>query len=51
MCVCDWVTLLYGRKWTEQCKPAMMEKIKIIKTIEIQRHLEKNKNLITREQP
>ena len=29
--MCDWVTLLYSRKWTEQCKPAMIEKIKIIK--------------------
>ena len=29
--MCDWVTLLYSRKLTEHCKPAMMEKIKIIK--------------------
>ena len=29
--VCDWVTLLYSRKWTEHCKPALPEKIKIIK--------------------
>ena len=28
--MCDWVTLLYSRKLTEHCKPAMMEKIKII---------------------
>ena len=28
--VCDWVTLLYGRKMTEHCKPTIMEKIKII---------------------
>ena len=26
----DWVTLLYSRKLTQQCKPAIMEKIKII---------------------
>ena len=30
VCV-DWVTLLYSRKLTEHCKPAMMEKIIIIK--------------------
>ena len=30
VCMCDWVTLLYSRKWTEHCKPAIMEKIKII---------------------
>ena len=29
--MCDWVTLLYRRKWTEHCKPAIVEKIKIIK--------------------
>ena len=29
--MCDWVTLLYSSKWTEHCKPAIMEKIKIIK--------------------
>ena len=28
--MCDWVTLLYSRKLTEQCKSAIMEKIKII---------------------
>ena len=28
--MCDWVTLLYSRKLTEHCKPAIMEKIKII---------------------
>ena len=28
--MCDWVTLLYGRKLTEYCKQAIMEKIKII---------------------
>ena len=28
--ICDWVTLLYSRKLTEHCKPAIMEKIKII---------------------
>ena len=26
--MCDWVTLLYSRKLTEHCKPAMMEKNK-----------------------
>ena len=31
ICVCDWVTLLYRRKLTENCKPTMMEKTKIIK--------------------
>ena len=31
ICMCDWVTLLHSRKLTEHCKPAMMEKIKIIK--------------------
>ena len=29
-CMCDWVTLLYGRKLTKHCKSAIMEKIKII---------------------
>ena len=28
--ICDWVTLLYSIKLTEHCKPAIMEKIKII---------------------
>ena len=28
--MCNWVTLLYSRKLTEQRKPAIMEKIKII---------------------
>ena len=26
ICICDWVTLLYSRKWTEHCQPAIMEK-------------------------
>ena len=26
MCMYDWVTLLYSRKLTEHCKPAIMEK-------------------------
>ena len=30
ICMCDWVTLLYSRKLTEYCKPAILEKIKII---------------------
>ena len=30
VCVCDWVSLLYYRKLTEHCKPAITEKIKII---------------------
>ena len=29
--MCDWVILLYSRKLTEHCKPAITEKIKIIK--------------------
>ena len=29
--MCNWVILLYSRKLTEHCKPAIMEKIKIIK--------------------
>ena len=29
-CMCNWVTTLYSRKLTEHCKPAIMEKIKII---------------------
>ena len=28
ICMCDWVSLLYSRKLTEHCKPAIMEKIK-----------------------
>ena len=28
--MCGWFTLLYSRKLTEHCKPAIMEKIKII---------------------
>ena len=28
--MCDWIPLLYCRKLTEHCKPARMEKIKII---------------------
>lgn len=28
--MCNWVPLLYSRKLTERCKPALMEKIKII---------------------
>ena len=31
ICVYDWVTLMYSRKLTERCKPAIMEKIKNIK--------------------
>ena len=30
ICMRDWVILLYSRKLTEHCKPAIMEKIKII---------------------
>ena len=30
ICMCDWVTLLGSRKLTENCKSAIMEKIKII---------------------
>ena len=28
--MCNWVTMLYSRKLTEHCKPAITEKIKII---------------------
>ena len=28
--MCNWLTMLYGRKLTEHCKPAIMEKTKII---------------------
>ena len=28
MCMCDWVILLYSRKLTEHCKPAIIEKNK-----------------------
>ena len=28
--MCNWVTLLCSRKLTEHCKPAIIEKIKII---------------------
>ena len=31
ICMCDWVSLLYSRKLTEYCKPAVVEKIKIFK--------------------
>jgi len=27
-CMCDWVSMLYSRKLTEHCKPAIMEKNK-----------------------
>ena len=29
-CMCEWITLRYNRKLTEHCKPASMEKMKII---------------------
>ena len=35
ICMCDWVTLLYSRNLTEHCKPAIMEKLKIIKKEEM----------------
>ena len=37
MCLCtyDWVTLLYNRKLTEHCKPAVMEKNKNKKNVYI----------------
>ena len=28
--MCDWVNMVYSRKQTEHCKPAIMEKIQII---------------------
>jgi len=40
--MCDWVILLYSRKLTEHCKPAVMEKIKIIINEKINK---KGKNL------
>jgi len=27
-CMCNWITMLYSRKLTEHCKPAIMEKNK-----------------------
>ena len=30
MYMCDWVTFLYSRTFTEYCKPAIVEKIKIV---------------------
>ena len=27
-CMCSWVTIMYRRKLTEPCKPAIMEKVK-----------------------
>ena len=35
ICICDWVTLLYSKKLTGHCKPAIMGKIKIIIKIKI----------------
>ena len=29
-CTCDWVTLLCYRKSTDNCKPAIMENMKIV---------------------
>ena len=43
ICMCDWVTLLYSKKLIENCKPTIMEKIKIIKKIKIIFVLEKKK--------
>ena len=42
--MCDWVTLHYSSQLTEHCKPAMMEKIKIIKKIN-QRTFKKRKEM------
>ena len=36
--MCDWVTLLYTQKLTEHCKPAIMEKIKIITIKFLKKH-------------
>ena len=41
-CMSEWVTLLYGRQLTECCKPAIMEKIKIIIKKEIITHVHKD---------
>ena len=43
ICMCDWVTLLFSRKLTEHCKPATMEKIKIIKKTKFRREGQKIK--------
>ena len=40
--MCNWVTMLYSRKWTEHCKPATMAKNKII--IEFKKNLLEHKN-------
>ena len=40
--VCKWVSMLYSRKFTEYCKPAIMQKIKI--TILKKKKKEKRKN-------
>ena len=48
--MCDRVTLLYGRKLTEHCQPAMMEKIKIIikgkKKKTIRRWIKKDQKMV-----
>ena len=33
ICMCDGVALLYSKKLAEDCKPTIMEKIKIIKKV------------------
>ena len=44
-CMCDWVTLLDSRNLTEHCKPAIMEKIKIIKLKKEKNHKVKREAL------
>ena len=41
ICVCAWVTLLYSRKLTEDCKPALMGK---------KNHLEKREREMERKE-
>ena len=42
-CMCGWVTLLYSRKLREHCKPAIIEKVKIIKLQKKRKKLSKIK--------
>ena len=40
--MCNWVTMLYGRKLTEHCKPAIMKNHYILKN----KNIESQKNKI-----
>ena len=44
-CMCNWITLLYSKRWTEHCKPHIMEKIKIIK--KCKKYLEHSKPFVS----